>query len=102
MKDMTTTNFADFGWQERRMAAELLTASCDQGFPVEFQDDGVVIMMNRYSGNVFFTNSDFQVCMMNGDKLEMFHSCSMCGHEDFASDHEWHDAYTCKDCAEDD
>lgn len=79
----TTTNLAEFGWREREMAAELLTASCKHGFPEDFEDDEVVIMMNKESGNVFFTNAECQVAMMNGDKLESFYSCSNCGWEGF-------------------
>lgn len=86
MMEVTTTNFADFGWRERRMAAALLNASCEQGFPEDFYDDQVSIMMNRNSGNVFFTNSDYQVCMMNGDKLESFYTTPYEGLEGFADD----------------
>jgi len=78
-----TSDFSKFGWRERRMAATLLTASCDQGFPEDFNDDEVTICMNTGSGNVFLTNSDYQVAMMNGDKLESFYSCPECGHEGF-------------------
>jgi hypothetical protein len=84
----TTTDISKFGWRERRMAAELLTASCDNGFPDDFNDDEVTIMMNDQSGNVFLTNSDFQVAMMNGDKLESFYSCPECGHEGFKDEME--------------
>ena|ERR1700722_18450067 len=87
----TTTNLADFGWRERKMAAELLTASCEQGFPDDFEDSAVVLMMNQSSGNVFLTNEEFQVAMMNGDNLESFYSCPYCGHEGFKDDME-HDA----------
>lgn len=83
---MTTTNFADFGWRERKMAAELLVASCEQGFPDNFEDDEVQIMMNQNSGNVFFTNSEYQVCMMNGTDLEMFYTTPYHGHEGFADE----------------
>lgn len=88
----TTTNFADFGYRERKMAADLLNASIDQGFPADFADDEVTIMMNSDSGNVFFTNADSDVCMMNGDKLESFYSCPQCGAEGFAD--EIHDGDT--------
>jgi hypothetical protein len=84
--EITTTNLADFGWRERKMAAELLTASCEQGFPEDFEDDGLVIMMNRNSGNVFFTNSEYQVAMMNGDKLESFYTTPYHGYEGFADE----------------
>jgi len=86
--EIVTNNISQFGWRERRMAAELLTVSCDKGFPEDFNDDEVTIMMNRNSGNVFLTNSDFQVAMMNGDKLESFYSCPECGHEGFADEME--------------
>ena len=81
-----TSDFSQFGWRERRMAAVLLTASCDGGFPEDFNDDEVTIAMNTGSGNVFFTNSDYQVAMMNGDKLESFYSCPQCGHEGFKNE----------------
>jgi len=84
----TTTNLADFGYREKRMAAELLNKMCD-GIPDDFADDEVTIMMNTSSGNVFLTNADFQVAMMNGDKLESFYSCPECGHEGFKADM-WH------------
>jgi len=82
-REITTTDLAKFGWRERRIAATLLTAACDQGLPEDFNDDEVVLMMNINSGNVFLTNSDYQVAMMNGDKLESFYSCPECGHEGF-------------------
>jgi hypothetical protein len=86
MRKTTTTNFADFGWRERKMAAELLTTSCEQGFPEDFEDSEVTIMMNFNSGNVFFTNSEFQVAMMNGDTLESFYSLPYSGEEGFKDD----------------
>ena len=83
---MTTTDMAEFGWRERKMAAKLLTASCDQGFPHDFEDDNVQIMMNKYSGNVFFVNDEYQVTMMNGDCLESFYSTPYEGREGFAEE----------------
>lgn len=84
--EITTTDLAKFGWRERKMAADLLQAMCSQGLPEDFNDDEVTIMMNMNSGNVFLTNADFQVAMMNGDKLESFYTCPQCGHEGFAED----------------
>jgi hypothetical protein len=86
MRETTTTDFSRFGWRERKLAAELLTASCEQGFPEGFEDNEVQIMMNFNSGNVFFTNSEYQVAMMNGNKLEMFHTLPYSGQEGFAED----------------
>ena len=84
--EVTTTNFSDFGWRERKMAAELLTVSCEQGFPKDFEDSEVTIMFNKNSGNVFFTNSEFQVAMMNGEDLESFYTTPYSGHEGFADE----------------
>lgn len=58
----------------------------EQGLPSDFNDDEVHPMMNQYSGNVFLTNSDFQVAMMNGDTLESFYTLSYHGEEGFIDD----------------
>lgn len=87
-EEITTTDLAKFGARERRMQAELLMAWDEQGLPDEFYDDEVTVMFNMYSGCVFLTNSDFQVAMMNEDKLEMFYNCPYCGHEGFLEEME--------------
>ena len=46
-------------------------------------DEEVHPMMNQNSGNVFLTNSEYQVAMMNGDKLESFYWLSYHGNEGF-------------------
>lgn len=80
----TTTDLADFGFRELRMAAELLSAYCEQ--PPDFLTGGVHVMMNTHSGCVFLTDEDFNVAMMNGDTLEQWHHCPECGAEGFAED----------------
>ena len=86
MNDITTTDFSRFGWREKEMAEELLKAAREQGLPDDFYDDETTIMFNTHSGNVFFTNSDYQVAMMNGDDLESFYSCPECGFEGFSDE----------------
>lgn len=86
MNEITTTDLAKFGWREKRMAAELLNAMIEQGLPEDFEDDEVTIMFNTHSGNVFLTNSEYQVAMMNGEKLESFYITPYHGHEGFAED----------------
>lgn len=86
--EITTTDLSRFGWRERKMAEELLRASREQGFPEDFEDNETTIMFNTHSGNVFFTNADYQAAMMNGDKLEMWYNCPECGHEGFKEDME--------------
>lgn len=80
---MTTTNLSDFGYRELAMLEELLKAMREQGLPDDFSDDEVVPMMNQNSGNVFLTNSDYQVAMMNGKDLESFYTLSYHGDEGF-------------------
>lgn len=43
-------------------------------------------MMNTHSGNVFLTNADFQVAVMNGDNLEIFYTDFETGEEGFKED----------------
>ena len=83
---MTTTNLADFGYRELDMAADLLKAYANGKGPNDFAMDGVTVMMNQDSGNVFLTNDEGQVLMMNGDALEMWHYTPYSGHEGFTED----------------
>lgn len=82
LEEVVTSDLAQFGHREKQMAGELLQAMC-KGLPEDFEDDGVTVAMNRNSGFVFLTNAEYQVAMMNGDKLESFYSCPQCGHEGF-------------------
>ena len=79
------------------MLEDLITAWNHQGLPEDFYNDEVRPMMNMSSGYVFLTNSEYQVAMMNGDKLESWYSCPECGHEGFLEDMQ-HDGD--RDCQE--
>lgn len=83
MMNATTTNLSDFGYRELAMLEELLKAMREQGLPSDFYDDEVVPMFNRNSGNVFLTNSDYQVAMLNGSDLESWYFLSYHGNEGF-------------------
>ena len=76
-----TEDLADFGMRERTISAALLAAKLPEGF----NDDGVKLAMNRNSGYVFLVNADYQVAMMNGACLELFHSLPG-GEEGFLTD----------------
>lgn len=84
----TTTDLAKFGHRERKMAEDLLRTWREKGLPEDFYDEEVIIMMNDSSGNVFLTNTDYQVAMMNREKLESFYTCPICGHEGFINEME--------------
>ena len=81
---MTTTDLSKFGRYERAELVKLINAWNTQGLPKDFYNDEVTPMMNTHSGNVFLTNSDYQVAMMNGHDLESFYSLPYSGHEGFA------------------
>ena len=84
---MTTTNLAEFGYRELALAGELLTAYADTPKVCPyFTGNGVQLMMNTHSGNVFLTDEDCNVLMMNGNKLEGFYSTPYEGHEGFLKD----------------
>lgn len=83
---MTTTNLGDFGYRELDMAADLLKAWANANLPDDFELKGVQIMLNQNSGNVFLVNEEFQVCMKNGEQIEMFYSTPYEGFEGFADD----------------
>lgn len=83
IQNITTTDLADFATREIDLLIDLLQAWRDQRLPDDFSDDEVVPMLNLNSGHVFLTNDDYQVAMLNGDKLESWYSCPNCGHEGF-------------------
>ena len=81
----TTTNLADFGTRELFILRDLISLMME-GLPSDFSNDAVVPMFNQNSGYVFLTNSDYEVCMINGDKLESFYSSPYEGLEGFYDD----------------
>lgn len=83
---MTTTDLSDFGDREIAMLRDILTAMIEQGLPSDFLNDDVRPMMNQNSGNVFLTNSDYQVAMLNGEDLESFYTLPYSGIEGFIDD----------------
>ncbi len=93
----TTTNLADFGYIEITGLIKLLIALCEQGLPDDFDNTDVHPMMNKNSGNVFLTNDNYEVAMLNGDKLETWYHCGNCGHEGFAEDCQLNDD-GCNEC----
>jgi hypothetical protein len=86
MNETVTTNLTLFGRREIRLAQQLLTAWLEQGLPTDFYDDEVQIFMNRISGYVFLSNSDYQVAMMNSDELEIYYTDFETGEEGFADE----------------
>lgn len=87
MQEITTTDFSRFGARGRGMAKDLLQAWEEHGLPEDFEDNEVAIMMNTYSGNVFLTNSEYQVAMVtDSGELESFYTTPYNGVEGFWND----------------
>lgn len=83
---MNTRDLTQFGYRELDMAGDLLKALKTSSDKTEQLGDGVTVEMNPNSGNVFLVDEDYNVAMMNGDKLEDWFSCPYCGHEGFKED----------------
>ena len=83
MMEIITANLSRFGHRERAMAEDLLKAWRKQGLPDGFENEGVTINFNTYSGYVFLSNEDYEVAMMNGDCLELYHYDFETGEEGF-------------------
>ena len=86
LKESTTTDMSKFGYREVEEASKLLNAWVKNGLPDDFDNDGVKLMMNQNSGNVFLTNNDYQVAMVDKNKLYSFYNTPYDGHEGSAED----------------
>ena len=78
---IVTCDLSAFGYCELELAIDLLKAYKDQR--IDFLGDGLTLNFNTHSGNVFLSDEDYNVGMMNGDKLEQWFNCPYCGHEGF-------------------
>lgn len=82
MSDFYTEDLSEFGQREREMAGELLSTD----LPRNFNGSGVRVAFNKNSGYVFLVNDDYQVAMMNGYHMAIFHNTPYHGHEGFIED----------------
>ncbi len=96
MNDVTT-DMSKFGYRELDMAGDLLKAYKGDNDATEYLDDGVQVWFNANSGNVFLCDEDYNTAMMNGDKLEDWFYCPICGHEGFKDEMKHEGDEDCKD-----
>lgn len=80
---INTNDLSEFGFIELEESAILLTEYVKN---TSILDNGVKLELNRDSGKVFLVDENYNVAMMNGNKLEKFYSCPYCGHEGFKED----------------
>lgn len=85
MNDIVTTDLSKFGFRELRMARDLLTGLLDKN-DTRFLDGGIQLAFNTHSGNVFLTDDEYNVAMLNGDVLEDWFTTPYEGHEGFLAD----------------
>jgi hypothetical protein len=84
-----TSDLSKFGARELDILEPLIEAAKKHGLPKDFWDSEVQIMLNTHSGNVFLTNSNCQVAMMNLmylNMLEIWCYLSHQGSEGFLDD----------------
>ena len=83
-----TENMADIMscYTERKKVLAIMQAWDKDGLPDNFYDEGVRFAFNKNSGYVFLVNDDYQVLMMNDDKLELYYTSPYEGHEGFIND----------------
>ncbi len=98
-----TRDLSKFGFRKIGIAAELLTKYADgRRSWASLEDDldgGVTVEFNPNSGEVFLTDEDYRVAMLNSDgKLENWVYCSNCGQEGFRSELLLDEEGNCGDC----
>lgn len=95
---MNTQDISKFGIREKLEAGNLLKAYGENG--AEFLTDGVTVEFNPNSGMVFLVDEDFNVAVLDGDKLVQFFNCPQCGNEGTDEDYPFtkHEGYCSKQC----
>jgi hypothetical protein len=78
-----TQDLSKFGIRELKIARDLLSAYLENP---DILGNGVAIEFNPNSGCVFLVDEDYDVAMMNGEKLENWLDCPNCGNEGFYND----------------
>jgi hypothetical protein len=79
-----TSDLSRFGHRELKIASKLIS-TYSEDVP-DFLGTEVRVYMNTNSGFVFLSDADLSVGMMNGEKLEQWFNCPVCGHEGFKED----------------
>jgi hypothetical protein len=71
MTNIVQVNLEAFGFRELDIASKLLAKVSEYGYPRDFSDAGISLAFNTHSGYVFLTNEDYQVLMLEDDKLKI-------------------------------
>lgn len=105
MDNIVTSDLTQFGYRELDMAADLLKAYANGKGATGFLGDGVNVFMNKNSGNVFLSDEDYNVGVLEDGKVVQFYSCPQCGNEGTQAegeenkwDFETYNGYCSKEC----
>ena len=69
MTNIVQVNLEAFGFRELDIASKLLAKVSEYGYPRDFSDSGISLAFNTNTGYVFLTNDDYQVLLLENDKL---------------------------------
>jgi len=88
MKNVVVTDLAKILPQYLNEVCDLLNAWKDSGLPSDFDDEGVHICHNTNSGNIFLSNENCDVAMINeaSGELESWYFTPYEGYEGFFDD----------------
>ncbi len=82
---MNTQDLSKLGYREIDQLADLLKAYSNN--PPDCLIDNVKWEYNPESDNLFLLDDDYNVAMLNDDKLEQWFSCPNCGYEGFKDEY---------------
>ena len=82
--EIVTADLSKFGNREIQESINLLKEYLNN--PLNCLSDGLTLNFNCNSGNVFLSDEDYNVGMLNNGVLEEFYNCSECGKEGFKED----------------
>ena len=104
MNNLVTSDLADFGQRELELGFELLKAYSESR--PDYLGENTMLKFNTQSGNVFLSDEDNNIGMMDGQELKRWAVCCMCGREGFADERDednrkvFLDPLVCDECVE--
>ena len=90
-------DLSKFGQRELKIAGELLTAYKSKNDDTTLLDENITVNFNQNSGYVFLSDDNYNVAVMEDEKLVDFLSCGNCGHEGTKSEFLEHSEECCKE-----
>jgi hypothetical protein len=85
---MVTNQLSKFGYQEFQLAKQLFSQVVENGFPPIYDEDGLELLFDTSTGDVYFSNSKEEKCMINNtyDCLDIYYSTPYSNYEGFIDD----------------